>query len=460
MKEPSPKARPQKRFLGKCTDLSHDGLGVVKEGKDVVFVEGMFPNEEGEVEISYARAGALYGRLVKLTKPSEDRVEPRCKICHACGGCSFQQLSYPAQLLYKSKKVQECFRRLGHLNVDVKPCVGMDNPYFYRNKIQMPFGKDAKGNVYCGFYKSSTHVIVPVEKCYIEDERAEHILSTIKTLCKSMKIEPYREDERFGVLRHVLIRTSYYEKQIMVVLVTAVDSFRSRGNFVSALVKACPEITTVVQNINSRSTNVILGERERVLYGKGFIEDSLCGLRFRISPKSFYQTNPVTTEKLYSYAMDVAKLQPSDVAFDAYSGIGTIGLIAAKRGVKQVISVELVPAAVKDGILNAKRNGIDNFRMYCDDASSFLTKMAENHSPIDVLFMDPPRKGSDERFLKAVLKMKPSRIVYVSCEPSTLARDVAFLSPSYSINTVQPFDMFPMTPHVETVVSLSLKNVD
>ena len=442
---------------GTCVDLSFEGKGVFKAGSDVVFVEGMFPGEEGEVEAIYRRAGALFGEVKSLTKVSPERISPKCKICHSCGGCCFQQLSYKAQLEYKSKKVREQFKKIGHMDVDVSPCVGMEDPFHYRNKIQMPFGKDRKGNVYCGFYKQNTHVIVPVKECAIEDERATAILDKIKELCKSMHVDPYLEDERRGILRHVLIRTSYYQKQIMVVLVTAVDSFPSRGNFVSALTKACPEITTVVQNINSRDTNVILGEKERVLYGKGYIEDSLCGLSFKISAKSFYQTNPVITEKLYSAAMEAAHLTKDDIVFDAYSGIGTIGLIAAKH-CKQVLSVELVPQAVRDGVKNAQRNHVENFSMYCDDASSFMVRMARNKEKVDVLFMDPPRKGSDQRFLNALLALKPNRVVYVSCDPSTLARDVSYLQKSYRVELVQPFDMFPQTSHVETVVLLSRKN--
>ena len=441
---------------GKCVDLSFEGKGVVKNGSDVIFVDGMFPGEEGDIEITYRRAGQLFGKVSHLDKKSPNRIDPRCKICSACGGCTFQQYAYEAQLKWKTDKVKEQFRKIAHMDVEVQPCVGMDNPYYYRNKIQMPFAKDRKGNVYCGFYKQNTHVIVPVDKCHIEDERAEKILNVCKKLMKSMHIDPYNEDERYGVLRHVLIRTSYYKDQIMVVLVTAIDSFRSRGNFVDALVKECPEITTVVQNINSRATNVILGEKEHVLYGKGYIEDSLCGLSFRISAKSFYQTNPVMTEKLYRFAMEAGKLTKEDVAFDAYSGIGTIGLIACKD-VKNVISVELVGAAVKDGIRNAERNHIENFKMYCDDASSFMVNMASRKEHVDVLFMDPPRKGSDERFLNAVLKLKPSRIVYVSCEPSTLARDVAYINGMYQVEVIQPFDMFPHTTHVETVCLLTKK---
>jgi len=441
---------------GTCADLSSEGKGVLRHGKDVVFVDNMFPGEEGDVEVLFAKGDFYFGKIKKLCKISKNRVEPRCKICSSCGGCEFQQLAYSAQLQWKTSKVKEQFRKIAKIDLEVLPTLGMEEPYFYRNKIQMPFGVDQKGNVYCGFYKRNTHVIVPVERCYLEDERAEHILSVLKKLMKAHRVAPYDEDSRKGVLRHALIRTSHYQKQIMLVLVTNVDSFPGRNNFVKAIVSACPEITTVVQNINTRATNVILGDRERILYGKGYIEDSLCGVQFKISAKSFYQTNPVMTELLYSKAMEAAELKEDDVVFDAYSGIGTIGLIAS-RSVRKVLSVELVKEAVVDGKENAKRNGIDNFFMYCDDASTFMVRMAEENRHVDVLFMDPPRKGSDERFLKALLKLKPSRVVYVSCDPSTLARDIAYIKDTYEVKSVQPVDMFSHTTHVETVASLELK---
>jgi 23S rRNA (uracil1939-C5)-methyltransferase len=442
-----------------CVDLTYEGKGVCKVEQGVVFVTGMFPLDEGDIEISYKRAGQLFGRLVKLTKPSVDRVPSLCPVCNACGGCDFQAYAYKAQLLFKQAKVKEQFHRIGHLDVEPLPTLGMEHPYFYRNKIQPLLGADERGNVYSGFYKEGSHVIVPIEKCYIEDERATKILVEIRKLMKSMRIPPYFEDDGYGVMRHILIKTSYYYKEIMVVLVTACDSFPGRNNFVHALLEVCPEITTIVQNINSRHTSIVLGGRNRVLFGKGYIQDKLCDVHFRISAKSFYQTNPVMTEILYKTAMDFAELAPTDVVFDAYSGIGTIGLIAAKK-VKKVISVEIVEEAVNDAIHNARDNDITNFEAYADDATNFIYKMINAKEKIDVLFMDPPRKGSDERFLKAVKTLLPKKVIYVSCDPSSLARDVAYLSSKYEIGKIQPVDMFPQTYHVETVCELSLRNAD
>ena len=269
-------------------------------------------------------------------------------------------------------------------------------------------------------------------------------------------VSDFDEDEGSGFLRHVLIRAAKHKEQVMVVLVMSREAFPSRSNFVKALLKECPFITTIVQNINSRHTNVILGEAERVLYGPGYIEDILCGISFKISAKSFYQVNPIMTEVLYGKAIEAAELTKEDVVFDAYSGIGTIGMVASSH-CKNVIAVEIVKEAVADARKNAKFNGVDNISFYCDDASAFMVRMAQNKERVDVLFMDPPRKGSDQKCLDAICKLAPKRIVYVSCDPSTLARDVAYLNKKYKLQSVQPVDMFPQTSHVETVACLRLK---
>lgn len=440
----------------KCVDLSFEGKGVAKYDGGVVFVDGLFPGEEAEIEITYTRARANFGVVKKLLTVSKDRIQPRCPVCTACGGCQFQQLAYKAQLEFKKNKIKNAFSRTAKLDVIVNEPVGMDNPYFYRNKIQMPVGKDRLGKIVTGFYKANTHVIVPIEKCYIEDERSSPILKTIRELMKEIRVEPYDEDKQTGVLRHVLIRVSHYKKQIMVVLVTNVNSFPGQRNFVTALVAKHPEITTIVQNINKRDTNVILGNYENILYGKGFIEDSLLGINYQISSKSFYQTNPTQTEKLYTMAIEAADIGKEDVVLDAYTGIGTIALLAAKKA-KHVIGVEIVAQAVRDATRNAKHNGIANVEFHIADVSNYMVEMANQNTKIDVLFMDPPRKGADEPFLKSVLALSPKKIIYVSCEPETLARDIKILSAKYEIKNIQPVDMFPQTQHVETCVLLTRK---
>lgn len=439
---------------GKCVDISSEGKGVVKIGKDIYFVDGLFPGEEADINVLYQRAGVYFGKVSKLYNLSKDRIEPRCKVCTICGGCQYQQLDYKAQLVYKTKRVKDALTRIAHLkDIKINPCIGMDDPYNYRNKIQMPFGKDRKGNVVYGFYKENSHDIIPVKECHIEDKRAASILWDIKELVKKFKIPVYNEDNRTGLLRYVLIRTSYHYEELMIVLVVSHLNFPGQRNFIDELIKLHPEITTIVENENNRHTNVILGEKEKVVYGKGFIKDSILGLTFEISASSFYQVNPIQVEKLYKTALDLINIDKSQVVLDAYSGVGTIGLIASKNA-KQVISVEINKFAHRNAIENAKRNNITNIEFYCDDAGKFI---ANYDKQLDIVIMDPPRKGSDEVFLQTLIDRKISNIIYVSCDPETLARDIDYLSKHYDVTYVQPVDMFPMTCHVETVASLVLK---
>lgn len=445
-----------KPFVGKCIDLSFEGKGVVKTLYGVCFVDGLFPGEEAYIQINYKRAGSFFGKVTKLNKKSPDRIQPRCGVCTACGGCQFQQLAYPAQLEYKTNKVKDAFRRHLKKEMDVLPSIGMDEPYNYRNKIQVPIGRDPHGHIVTGFYRSGTHKIVPIDECHIEDKRAGVILKEIKSLIKQFRYEPYNEDTRTGIFRHILIRTSYHYDEIMVTLVTNADEFKGKNNFVKELIKRVPSIKTVVQNINTRDTNVILGEKERVLYGTGTIKDSILGVDFIISSKSFFQVNPVQVEKLYSKAIEAAGLTKDDEVFDAYCGIGTISLIASRK-CKSVLGVEIVNEAIKDAIKNAKLNKIENAKFICGDAGETLEKLAAENTHFDVVFVDPPRKGLDEKFINSLLRVSPKRLVYVSCDPETLARDINILSSKYEIKSIQPVDMFPFTFHVESVCHLELK---
>ena len=443
----------QKIIHGTAIDLSSEGKGVVKYHNDIVFVDGLFPNEEADIEILYHRAGVYFGKVKKLFKLSKERIQPRCKICTSCGGCQYQQLDYKAQLKYKTKRVKEALTRIANIKQEVLPCLGMKEPYNYRNKIQVPFNKDKNGKVKFGFYKENSHIIMPIKECAIEDRRAAPILWDIKLLLEEMNIPTYNEDSGKGIFRYALIRTSYHYEELMVVLITSQMNFPGQRNFVNELVKRHPEITTIVENVNSRHTNVILGNQEKVLYGPGHIKDDILGLTFEISAASFFQVNPVQVEKLYTSALNLIDFNKKEIVLDAYSGVGTIGLIAA-RNAKQVISVEINKSAHKNAIENAKRNNIDNIEFHCADAGEFISKY---DGDIDVLIMDPPRSGSDETFLSTVMDKRIKKIVYVSCNPETLARDIKYLSSMYEVNYVQPVDMFPMTAHVETIVGLYRK---
>ena len=341
----------------------------------------------------------------------------------------------------------------------VRPIIGMEEPYHYRNKVHAVFGLDRKNNPISGIYKEGTHRILPVDSCLIEDQKADEIIVTIRSMLRSFKIRVFDEDTGYGLLRHVLIRRGFTTGEILVVLVTASPVFPSKNNFVKALREKHPEITTIVQNINGRNTSMVLGDKEHVLYGKGYIEDELCGLRFRISSRSFYQINSVQTEKLYGKAMELAELTGKETVLDAYCGIGTIGLIASKHAGK-VIGVELNQDAVRDAVQNAKKNGITNAQFFCNDAGRFMSHMAARGESADVVFMDPPRSGSTEEFIDSVALMQPKRVVYISCGPDTLARDLRmFAKHGYKAKEAWPVDLFGWTGHVETVALLQRKDM-
>lgn len=339
----------------------------------------------------------------------------------------------------------------------MNPIIGMNNPYHYRNKVQAAFRTDRRGKIISGVYQSGTHHIVGIDSCQIEDEIADKIIVAVRKLLPSFKLTTYNEDLGRGFLRHVLVKRGFATNQVMLVLVTGTSAFPSSKNFVKAVCSQFPQITTIVQNINPYHTNLVLGNTQKILYGKGYIEDVLCGCRFRISPKSFYQINPVQTEILYNTAMDFSELKGNEVVLDTYCGIGTIGIVAAKRGAGRVIGVELNPAAVKDAVVNAKANELNNISFYRGDASEFMQEVSQENKTPDIVFMDPPRAGSDERFLNSLIKMSPKTVVYISCNYETLARDLDFLTKhsDYKVRRIQPVDMFPHTAHVECVALMS-----
>lgn len=379
-----------------------------------------------------------------------------CPVAKKCGGCQLQNMSYPEQLSYKQAKV---IRLLGKF-CRVGEIIGMENPYNYRNKVQAAFGMTRGGKIISGVYQSGSHRIVSIDECRLEDKKADEIIVTIRNMMKHYRMIPYNEDTGVGFLRHVLVKRGFTSGEIMVVLVTGTPMFPGKNAFVKELLKKHPEITTIIQNINREHTSLVLGNTEKVLYGKGTIEDTLCGCVFRISAKSFYQINPVQTEKLYSTAIDFAGLTGNERVIDAYCGIGTIGIIDAKKA-KEVIAVEVNKDAVFDAKNNAKRNSTDNIKFYCDDAGKFMTKMAAEGESADVVLMDPPRAGSDEAFLSSVVTLNPKKVVYISCNPETQARDLKYLTQhGYKVRKIQPVDMFPHTGHIETVVLLSQRRPD
>lgn len=416
-----------------------------------------------------------------------DAAVRRCPVARECGGCQRVLQPYADQLAEKQAFVAGLFAEAGLLSGPDAPCLlpikGMVEPYFYRNKVMSPFvrGKrlpvqrngrrlqsDGRGTrlrshasrpryeILTGMYAAGTHRVVPTDCCLVENENAQAIVRAIRTLMLRFGLEPYREDEGAGFLRHAVVRTGHQSGEVLVTLVTNGEDFPASRAFCRELVKRCPCITTVVQNVNERRTNVVLGEREKRLYGPGFILDRLCRLSFRISSQSFYQVNVVQTEVLYECAMELASLDGAQSVMDAYCGTGTIGLVAAARGAREVVGVDTVESAVRDARENARHNGVENARFVAADAGAFMREQAAAGARFDVVFMDPPRAGAAEEFLEALCALEPERVVYVSCNPRTQAHDASYLvERGYTVQKVQPVDMFPHTDHVETVVLMS-----
>ncbi len=375
-----------------------------------------------------------------------------CPLSSRCGGCDYT-IPYSDELILKQEWIDDLFYKYATPNT----IIGMDNYKGYRNKVQAVFGLDKKGQIVSGLYRQGTHSLIPVRDCYLEFEEAKEILKSIRVLMKSLHIRPYDEDLKKGELRHVLLRRGHKSHQILVVLVFGHENIFKEKEFAKALLQRSPCITSIVSQVNGEKTSMVLSDRPfKTLVGKGYIEDELCGLKFRISPSSFYQINSKQTEVLYNTAIKMAELKSSDKVLDAYCGTGTIGLVASKYA-GSVVGVELNSDAVKDAVINAKENGITNASFISGDASAFCKEMAKNKESFDVVFLDPPRSGSDERFLSSVIKMNPKRIVYISCNPATQRRDLDYLYrlSDYRVKKIQPVDNFPRTLHVENVVLIT-----
>ena len=456
----------QRCFIFPKRNLLITRLSDIKEGDDAV-EDAMRVHLLGEEPV--AGQGSEIDGATAIATQAKAKITPSvCPYAKKCGGCDYQGVPYEEQLARKQKAVRILLDRFA----GVEPILGAENPEFYRNKVHGVFGYDRagknrqsnkggnyRGKIYTGIYEESSHRIVPVRGCRIEDQKATAILQTLCEMAEQFKLKVYDEDNGTGFLRHALIRVARTTGEVMVVLVATDPIFPSKNNFVKELRRRHPEITTVVLNINARDTSMVLGERNIVLYGSGYIEDVLCGLRFRISPSSFYQVNPAQTEVLYQKALEFAGLTGKERVIDAYCGIGTIGMCAAAKA-REVIGVELNRDAVRDAVSNAKRNGVNNIRFVGDDAGAFMTRMAADGETADVVFMDPPRSGSTPEFITAVNTLKPARVVYVSCDPETLARDLRlFAKKGWTVERIQPVEMFPYTKHIETVVLLSRKTV-
>lgn len=444
-------------FDGECVDLTHEGQGIVKVDGMIYFVKGMLPGEKGQLKVIKQLKNYGIARLIELKIPSTQRVEPLCPIYKQCGGCHLQHLSYEGQRQFKQKRVKDVMERIAKVDVEVQPTLMQKDPWYYRNKVQMPVGY-VNNQLEIGFYKQHSNDIIPMKKCYIQNEMSNKLVNRVKQLMVEHNIKAYDKITHKGIVRHILTKYGYHTNELMLVLITNGKNFKWRNLFIETLTQEFPNLKTIVQNVNERHDNVILGQKEHIWYGPGYIQDTLNGLTFNISSKSFYQINPVQVEVLYNKAIELADIQKTDIVIDAYCGIGTISLSMAKYA-KKVIGVEVVEEAIEDAKLNAKINNIENVDFIVDDATHYMVELAKNNTHIDVVVVDPPRKGCSKEVLEAINILNPRKLVYISCDVATQARDIAILKEyGYGVDFCQPVDMFPATYHVENIVLLSKEN--
>lgn len=439
-------------------DMGHDGEGIGKVNGYALFVKDAVIGDVVEAKIMKVKKNYAYARLMKIISPSPKRVTPRCSFARQCGGCQIQTLAYEEQLAYKERKIYNNLQRIGGFaEVLMEPIVGMEEPYYYRNKAQFPVGVDKDGHVVTGFYAGRTHDIINNHKCCLGVAQNEEILERVIGHMENYGVPAYNEKIGKGLVRHVLIRYGFSTKEIMVCLVVNGDRVPKSEELIESLRKI-EGMTSICLNVNKERNNVILGKEVKVLWGQGYITDEMGGISYQISPLSFYQVNPVQTEKLYGLVLEYAGLTGKETVWDLYCGIGTISLFLAQKA-KQVYGVEIVPEAIRDAQRNAMINGIENAAFFVGKAEEVLPARYETEGiHADVIVVDPPRKGCDESLLKTMVEMAPKRIVYVSCDSATLARDLKYLCEhGYELVKIRGVDQFCHTVHVETVVSLSLK---
>ncbi|CAM4285360.1 23S rRNA (uracil(1939)-C(5))-methyltransferase RlmD [Listeria booriae] len=438
-------------------DLTHDGNAVAKIDGYPIFVPHGLPDEIAQIKVLKTNKNYGFGKIIELTKESADRVTPPCLVYSQCGGCQLQHLSYDGQLRMKQKQVAQVMKRIGKQDVEVLPTLGMENPWNYRNKAQVPVGF-VNGRLVAGFYQQRSHQIIDMNTCLIQQEENNEVIQTARAIFAKYHVEPYDETTRKGVLRHLMTRFATTTGELMLVIVTTKLNFPNKAEILAELQQSIPELTSLVQNVNTANTNVIFGEQTVVLAGREYIMDTIHGISFAISARSFYQVNPEQTEILYAEALKLAGLTGEETVIDAYCGIGSISLCLAKEA-KHVYGVEIVPQAIEDARANAKLNKMDNVTFAVGKAEEVIPDWFKQGIKADVLVVDPPRKGCDDALLQTILKMKPKRVVYVSCNPATLARDMLVLTEGgYEAKMVQPVDMFPQTTHVECVTVLERKN--
>ena len=438
-------------------DIGSNGEGIGKIDNFTVFVENAVVGDILDILILKVKKSFAYGKILDIKKKSIFRTEPVCPYAFRCGGCQLQHISYENQLQYKEKKVRDCLERIGGLeDVPVSPIIGMKEPYYYRNKAQFPVG-ERNGKNSIGFFAKRSHAIIDIETCYLQQQYNDKVIKTIRDFLTNYKVPIYDEQTHTGIVRHVLTRIAFVTKEIMVCIVICGKQLPYLNELVEEL-KKIKGIASIVINENSERTNVILGNRTKTVWGKDTITDFIGNIKFEISLLSFFQVNPVQTKILYEKALEFAQLTNKETVIDIYCGIGTISLFLAQKA-KWVYGIEIVPEAIQDAKKNAQINNIENTTFLVGEAEEIIPQLYEKEVQADVVVVDPPRKGCEEKVLETIIKMKPQRVVYVSCDPATLARDLKILTQNgFEVRAVQPVDQFPMTIHVETVVLLSLKS--
>ena len=439
-------------------DNGYDGEGIAKINDFTIFIQGAIKGEKVKILILKVTKSFAYGKILEIITASQNRTNVDCQTFSRCGGCTLRHIDYKETLNIKKNIVENCLYKELHREVLVNNTIGMEKPLYYRNKLQYPVGIDKDGNPVMGIYSQRTHnIIATKQNCYIQNEKCSEIAKDIFEFAVENKIKPYNEKINKGTLRHIVIRIGIKTNEIMVTLVVNNDEFNNQDKFVKELTKKYPEIKTIVKNYNEKNTNVILGTKNKVIYGDGYIYDILGEYKFKISPLSFYQVNPCQTEVLYNKAIEYSELIGKETIFDLYCGIGTIGIFASGKA-KKVYGIEVVPQAIEDAKQNAEINNVENAEFFAGEVERILPELIEKRNiSADVALIDPPRKGCDNITIETLLKIAPQKIVYVSCNPATLARDIRLLEEKYELKQVQPVDMFPYTSHVENVCVLELK---
>lgn len=445
------------KYVVDIIDNGFEGEGIAKIDGLTVFVPGSIKGEKCEILIVKVLASHAYGKIVNIIKKSENRKESDCATYKRCGGCSLRHMTYESTLKLKRQVVQNLVNKGLKKKVEVLETIGMENPYNYRNKAQYPVGLNSEGQPEVGVFAQRTHTIIPIQTCLIQTEISQKIAKTILNFVKEKNIQVYNEENQKGLLRHIVIKVGKYTNQVMCILVVNDSKFNQEQELVKLLCEKYPEIKAIVKNINNKNTNVILGKENINLYGNGYIEDKLGEYIFKISPMSFYQVNPVQAEILYTTAINQANLDRNDILFDLYCGIGTIGIFASKY-VNKVYGIEIVPQAIEDAKENAKINDVKNIEFICGDVEVAFDELINKEKIVpSAIIVDPPRKGLDNKTVENIAKIKPAKLVYISCNPATMVRDLTKLENIYNIKAIQPVDMFPWTNGVESITILELK---